>query len=98
MPLPEVLTDGEQNLLANGFWGVARRASRELLGEFLMAIGLALPLGYPGRLGPWLYPLYYRALLVPRQLDDARRCALDYEALWQAYVARVPYRIVPGVY
>jgi delta14-sterol reductase len=63
-----------------------------------MATGLALALGRPGSLGVWLYPLYYVALLVPRQLDDDRRCAAKYGALWDAYVKRVPYRIVPGVY
>ena len=93
---PEVLTEGEHKLLANGFWGVARHVN--YLGEFLMAIGLALALGYPGHIGPWLYPLYYVALLVPRQLDDDRRCAEKYGALWQRYVERVPYRIVPGIY
>jgi protein-S-isoprenylcysteine O-methyltransferase Ste14 len=90
------LSDGENKLLVSGFWGVARHVN--YLGEFLMAIGLTLALGYPGRLGPWLYPLYYVALLLPRQIDDDRRCALKYGALWKAYVARVPWRIVPGLY
>jgi len=93
---PEVLSDGTHKLLANGFWGVSRHVN--YLGEFLMATGLALALGYPGSIGPWLYPLYYVALLVPRQIDDDRRCALKYKALWDDYVKRVPYRIVPGVY
>jgi delta14-sterol reductase len=38
------------------------------------------------------------ALLVPRQLDDDRRCAEKYGALWQEYRRRVPSRIVPGIY
>jgi len=63
-----------------------------------MAIGLTLALGYPDHIGPWLYPLYYVALLVPRQIDDDRRCAEKYKGLWSDYVKRVPYRIVPGVY
>ncbi|MEQ1864428.1 MAG: DUF1295 domain-containing protein [Micropepsaceae bacterium] len=93
---PGVLTDGKHKLLANGFWGISRHVN--YLGEFLMAIGLTLALGYPDDLAPWLYPLYYVALLVPRQIDDDRRCAQKYGALWSAYVKRVPYRIVPGVY
>jgi len=60
--------------------------------------GLALALGYPAHLGPWLYPLFYVALLVPRQFDDDRRCAAKYGVLWKDYVARVRYRIVPGIY
>jgi steroid 5-alpha reductase family enzyme len=93
---PHVLSDGEHKLLASGFWGIARHVN--YLGEVLMATGLALALGYPDHIGPWLYPLYYVALLVPRQIDDDRRCALKYKGLWAEYVKRVPYRIVPGVY
>ena len=63
-----------------------------------MASALALVLGHPTALAPWLYPLYYVLLLVPRQIDDDRRCALRYGALWDEYCRRVPYRIVPYVY
>ena len=93
---PEALVDGERKLLVNGFWGVSRHVN--YLGEILMATGLALALGHPGQLGPWLYPLFYVALLVPRQIDDDRRCAAKYGALWGAYVKRVRWRIVPGIY
>jgi len=93
---PVVISDGGKKLLASGFWGVSRHVN--YLGELLMASGLALSLGYPAHVMPWLYPLYYVALLVPRQIDDDRRCAQKYGALWEEYVRRVPYRIVPGVY
>ncbi len=93
---PEVLSDGTSTLLVSGFWGVARHVN--YLGELLMATGLTLALGYPGHFAPWLYPLYYVALLVSRQFDDDRRCRQKYGALWEAYVRRVPYRIVPGVF
>jgi delta14-sterol reductase len=63
-----------------------------------MATALALSLGYPGHLGPWLYPLYYVALLVPRQIDDDRRCAEKYGVLWHEYRRRVRWRIIPGIY
>ncbi|CAB4858545.1 unannotated protein [freshwater metagenome] len=68
------------------------------LGEILMAVGLTLALGQPGDLLPWLYPLYYVALLVPRERDDDRRCAAKYGPLWDEYRARVPRRIIPGIY
>ncbi len=93
---PRALSDGENKLLASGFWGAARHLN--YLGEFLMATGLTLALGRPDRFAPWLYPLYYLALLIPRQIDDDRRCAKKYGALWKEYVARVPWRILPGVY
>lgn len=93
---PETLGDGERTLLCNGFWGVSRHVN--YLGEVLMASGLALALGWPLALGPWLYPLYYIALLGFRERDDDRRCSEKYGALWEEYRKRVPRRIVPGVY
>ncbi|MFT4572596.1 MAG: protein-S-isoprenylcysteine O-methyltransferase Ste14 [Hyphomicrobiaceae bacterium] len=93
---PRKLTDGKRNVLTGGFWGLSRHIN--YLGEILMASGLALVLGNPLAIGPWLYPLYYVALLVPRQLDDDRRCAERYGHLWTQYCERVPWRIIPFVY
>jgi delta14-sterol reductase len=93
---PRVIGDGERRLLASGFWGVSRHVN--YLGEILMAAGLALALGWPRMIGPWLYPLYYVALLVPRERDDDRRCAAKYGSLWREYREQVPWRIVPGIY
>jgi protein-S-isoprenylcysteine O-methyltransferase Ste14 len=93
---PEVVTDGDKKLLVSGFWRVSRHVN--YLGEIGMATGLTLALGYPDHLTTWLYPVYYLVLLVPRQIDDDRRCAAKYGPLWDAYVKRVPYRIVPGIY
>lgn len=93
---PETVTDGDRALLCSGFWGVSRHVN--YLGELLMATGLALSLGWPLHWAPWLYPLYYVGLLVPRQIDDDRRCAAKYGALWGEYLRRVPYRIVPWIY
>jgi steroid 5-alpha reductase family enzyme len=94
--VPEALSEGEARLLCSGFWGLARHIN--YLGEFLMALGLTLALGFPLNPWPWLYPLYYVALLVPRERDDDRRCAQKYGPLWTEYCRRVPSRIVPGLY
>lgn len=93
---PEALEMDGRRLLVSGFWGLSRHIN--YLGEILMASALALSLGYPGALGPWLYPLYYLVLLLPRQYFDDQRCAAKYGPLWAAYTRRVPYRIIPGVY
>jgi hypothetical protein len=93
---PETLSDGQRSVLCNGFWGLSRHVN--YLGEILMALGLTLSLGRPVDPWPWLYPLYYVVLLSMRQLDDDRRCAQRYGALWEAYRKRVPWRIVPWVY
>lgn len=93
---PEAITDGNKSLLVNGFWGLSRHIN--YLGEILMAIGIVLSTGYPKLIWPWLYPLYYIALLFPRQWDDDKRCARKYGELWNTYLKRVPYKIIPYVY
>ena len=63
-----------------------------------MATGIILCVGHPFLLWPWLYPLYYVALLFPRQADDDKRCALKYGELWKQYLEKVPYKIIPKIY
>jgi len=93
---PVTIGEGSRRLLCSGFWRLSRHVN--YLGEILMAVGLTLALGRPLDPWPWLYPLYYIALLLPRQADDDRRCALKYGTLWEEYCRRVPYRIIPRVY
>lgn len=87
----------EGSILMVGWWGAARHFN--YCGEILQAVALALP-GWlvSGSLVPWLYPLYYVALLGTRQLDDDALCAAKYGKKWDDYVAAVPYRIVPYVW
>jgi delta14-sterol reductase len=94
--IPETISDGKHTLLVNGFWGLSRHIN--YLGEILMATGIVLCTGYPDLIWPWLYPLYYVGLLFTRQADDNRRCARKYGSLWETYVKRVPYRIIPFIY
>jgi protein-S-isoprenylcysteine O-methyltransferase Ste14 len=94
--IPESITDGNNVLLVNGFWGLSRHINYS--GEVLMATGIILCTGYPGLLWPWLYPLYYVLLLTARQLDDDKRCSLKYGDLWTTYKKKVPYRILPYIY
>jgi protein-S-isoprenylcysteine O-methyltransferase Ste14 len=93
---PEVLSDGNNSLLCNGFWGVARHVN--YLGEIVQAVGLTLLLGYPGAWVVWLYPLYYVGLFLSRERADERRCAAKYGELWVDYTERVPRRIIPWLY
>ena len=53
---PEVLTDGKNTLLANGFWGVSRHVN--YLGEITQAAAIALATGY--------FPTPYVALMLTR--------------------------------
>jgi protein-S-isoprenylcysteine O-methyltransferase Ste14 len=92
---PNAISGGGKHVLAGGFWGLSRHIN--YLGEILMATGLALSLGYVLSIA-WLYPLYYVALLVPRQADDDRRCSERYGYLWDEYCRQVPWKIIPYVY
>lgn len=93
---PATITDGNKTLLISGFWGLSRHIN--YLGEILMGLGIALSVGYSGVIWVWLYPLYYIALLLPRQIDDDKRCALKYGDLWTRYTSIVKYRIIPYLY
>ena len=85
-------------ILVSGWWGVARHVN--YLGEIIQAVALALPAWVAtGSYMPWLYPLYYVLLFVPRALDDDAQCRAKYgDRLWGEYVRRVPWLIVPGVW
>jgi protein-S-isoprenylcysteine O-methyltransferase Ste14 len=93
---PEIISDGNNTLLANGFWGLSRHIN--YLGEVLMSLAIALSVGYPGIIWVWLYPLYYIVLLSTRQIDDDKRCSYKYGNLWKDYTKKVKYRIIPYLY
>jgi protein-S-isoprenylcysteine O-methyltransferase Ste14 len=93
---PKTITDGNNTLLVNGFWGLSRHIN--YLGEIGMATGIVLCAGHTHLLLPWLYPLYYVVFLLTRQYDDDKRCALKYGELWEQYVKIVPYKIIPYIY
>lgn len=83
------------------------------LGEIVQGIALALPATFlvaaevgldMGRwwqwrlLVPWLYPIYYVALFIPRAKDDDKICRQKYGAVWDVYTKQVPYTLIPGVW
>lgn len=93
---PEVLTDGNRTLLANGFWGASRHIN--YLGEIIQAIAIVLATGYPGIWVLWLYPAYYVGLMFSRQADDDKVCVAKYGELWDRYTKKVKYKIIPFIY
>jgi delta14-sterol reductase len=93
---PKTISEGNNALLVNGFWGLSRHVN--YLGEIGMAVAIVLCTGHPFLLWPWLYPLYYVALLFPRQSADNKRCSKKYGGLWEQYSKKVPYKIIPYIY
>ena len=93
---PKTVSADGKSLLVNGFWGLSRHIN--YLGEILMATGIALTVSAEAGFWPWLYPLYYVALLFPRQIDDDKRCQVKYGKLWATYTEQVKYRIIPYIY
>ena len=86
--IPETISDDRRTLLVNGFWGLSRH----------MATGIVLCTGQFSTLWPWLYPLYYIVFLTTRQIDDDKRCMEKYGTLWEEYIKKVKYRIIPFIY
>lgn len=90
--------DGQvrQNLLlASGYWGVARHF--HYVAELTLALMWTLPVGTHHAL-PYFYFFFLTLLLFDRAGRDDRRCQQKYGEHWAAYCARVPYKIIPGIY
>ena len=51
-----------------------------------------------GMLVTYFYVLYFIILLVHRERRDEEKCKRKYGADWDEYKARVPWRLVPGIY
>lgn len=90
-----VVTRRGPPLLASGFWGMGRHVN--YLGDLMMGLAWCLPCGSGSPL-PYFYVVYLGALLVHRERRDHARCRETYGLDWDAYCARVRWRIVPGLY
>lgn len=88
-------TRSGSKLLLSGFWGWSRHFN--YVGDILMAVSWSLPCLFESPL-PYFYPAYFTVLLIHRERRDHHHCAGKYGADWDAYCARVRWRIVPGIY
>ena len=94
-PAEFIQTRRGTRLLVSGWWGVARHAN--YLGDLMMGLAWCLATGVE-RVVPYFYILYSTILLLHREWRDGRHCAEKYGADWEAYTARVRWRIFPGLY
>jgi len=93
----EQRTIPNSKILVGGFWAYSRHLN--YLGEIVQALATSVP-GFlvSGSWVPFLYPLYYVLLFIPRQIDDEVVCKAKYGKAWIEYTTKVPYRIVPYLY
>jgi 7-dehydrocholesterol reductase len=82
-------------LLVSGWWGVARHF--HYLPELMLALAWTVPCGFDHLL-PYTYLISLSILLVHRSFRDDQRCRAKYGPFWEEYCARVPWRILPGIF
>jgi Delta14-sterol reductase len=90
-----IQTQRGTKLLVSGFWGIARHSN--YLGDLMMGLAWCMTTGF-ARVLPYFYIIYFTILLIHRERRDNDHCARKYGPDWEAYTARVKWRIVPWVY
>lgn len=93
-----VTADGKEHesiLLASGYWGVARHF--HYVPEILLALAWSLPAGFDNFV-PYFYVVFLTILLLDRAVRDDRRCRTKYGAAWDAYCAKVRYKVIPPIF
>lgn len=85
----------ENLLLVSGWWGVARHF--HYIPELVGAFAWVSPVGL-GHFLPWFYAFFLCILLTDRATRDDGRCQAKYGPAWDEYRARVPYKMIPGIY
>ncbi len=93
--LKYIQTKRGTRLLADGWWGMARHIN--YLGDWLMGVAWCLPTGFFTPI-TYFYAVYFGILLIHRERRDDHKCANKYGKDWEEYRAKVPARIIPGVY
>jgi 7-dehydrocholesterol reductase len=89
---------GEQKesiLLASGWWGLSRHF------HYLPELGAAFCWSVPAlfsHLMPYFYVVFLACLLFNRAGRHDKRCAEKYGTAWTEYCAKVPYKIIPGIF
>ena len=82
-------------IIQTGWWGTVRHAN--YLGDLALSYSMCAACGF-GSLLPWTYAFFMTILLVHRCHRDERRCSAKYGPSWDTYCARVPWRMIPGIF
>uniref|UniRef100_A0A7S0N8U1 7-dehydrocholesterol reductase n=1 Tax=Pyramimonas obovata TaxID=1411642 RepID=A0A7S0N8U1_9CHLO len=82
-------------LLTSGWWGITRHF--HYLPEISASFFWTLP-GLFNHAIHYFYVVYLTILLFDRAVRDDHRCEGKYGEYWKQYQAKVPYRVVPGIF
>ena len=93
--LETIPTRTGSRLIVSGWWGLARHIN--YFGDWLLSLAGCLACGVEYGL-PYFFVVYFGILLIHRERRDDFKCSAKYQEAWAAYVARVPWRIVPYLY
>ncbi len=85
----------QSKLLTSGWWGIGRHMN--YTGDLILSLSYSLACGFD-HLFPYFYFIFISILLVHRCLRDEHRCYSKYGVAWEEYCAKVPYRLIPGVF
>lgn len=85
----------QSKLLLSGWWGVGRHMN--YTGDLMLSLAYSLACGFT-HLFPYFYIIFMTILLVHRCLRDEDRCLQKYGKAWEQYCAKVPYRLIPGIF
>lgn len=90
---PAETLDGR--LLVSGFWGIGRHLN--YTGELCVYFAFILTVGFESWI-PYLLLVWLLGLLLHRSWRDERRCRKKYGELWDQYVERARFSMIPFVY
>lgn len=90
---PAETLDGR--LLVSGFWGIGRHLN--YTGEICVYVAFVLTVGFESWV-PYLLLVWLIGLLVHRSWRDDRRCRAKYGELWDRYVERARFSMIPFVH
>ena len=90
---PAETLDGR--LLVSGFWGIGRHLN--YTGEICVYVAFVLTTGFESWI-PFLLLAWLVGLLWHRSWRDERRCRAKYGELWDRYVARARFSMIPFVH
>ncbi len=90
---PAETLDGR--LLISGFWGIGRHLN--YTGEICVYVAFVLTIGFESWI-PYLLLVWLIGLLVHRSWRDDRRCRAKYGELWDRYVERARFSMIPFVH